>query len=256
MKHVVERLLGDALSSLQKSGELPNDLSTKIKVVRTNYVAHGDYASNLALVLAKPCCQSPHKIAELLVQKIPFDAAIEKIEIAPLGFINFFLCNSFSTEIIAEILIGAQQSNIYHKQRIMNEFISAGAASDNSLYSIQYAHARIYSLLRQLKDRAIVWNRETGLKYLNLLVQPYETQLISLLNHYPEKVGLEIVHYPQVTDYLREVANGLHNYYNVISLLCEQEQLRCARLCLLEAVRQVLNNGLNLLGLSAFESIE
>ncbi|MDI1351387.1 MAG: DALR anticodon-binding domain-containing protein, partial [bacterium] len=55
--------------------------------------------------------------------------------------------------------------------------------------------------------------------------------------------------------YLRELANGLHSYYNAVQLLCEQEQLRSARLCLLEAVRQVLNNGLDLLGVSAPESM-
>ena len=51
------------------------------------------------------------------------------------------------------------------------------------------------------------------------------------------------------------MANGLHSYYNSVQILCEQEGLRCARLCLLEAVRQVIENGLNLLGVSAPKSM-
>lgn len=78
MKHTVEQLLKQALMSLQKSGEIPADLDIEVKVDRTKDSAHGDYASNLALILAKPCRQAPRKIAELLVQVIPVDSAVEK----------------------------------------------------------------------------------------------------------------------------------------------------------------------------------
>jgi arginyl-tRNA synthetase len=59
----------------------------------------------------------------------------------------------------------------------------------------------------------------------------------------------------QIAYYLRELANALHAYYNAISLLCEQEALRCARLTLVFAVREVLRNGLKLLGVSAPRSM-
>lgn len=586
MKHTVEQLLKQALMSLQKSGEIPADLDIELKVDRTKDSAHGDFASNLALILAKPCRQAPRKIAELLVQALPADSAVEKVEIAGAGFINFFIRNSSRSQIIGEILEKGEhfgRSTIGQNQKVLVEFVSAnptgplhvghgrGAAfgatlgnvlkaagydvtleyyvndagrqmnilaasvwlrylelasepvvipanaykgdyvseiaqeflsehgkeyvhpwatvieglpldephggdkevyidalvvrakqllgtdvfalfhqhalntvlddikddlaefgvnynswfseqslfedgsiqkgiqalkdsghtfekegalwfratdfgdekdrvlvranghttyfasdvayhwnkydrgydrvidifgadhhgyitrlravvkalghdesaldvllvqfailyrgservqmstrsgsfvtlrelrhevgndaarffyvarkseqhmdfdldlaksesSDNPVYYIQYAHARICSVLRQLKERGLSWDKALGLKHIDLLEQSHETHLISLIGRYPEIVELAAVHCEphQVAYYLREVANGLHSYYNAVPLLCEHEQLRCARLCLLEAVRQVLKNGLDLLGVSAPESM-
>ncbi len=586
MKHTVEQLLKHALMSLQKSDEVPSDLDVEIKVDRAKDSAHGDYASNLALILAKPCRQAPRKIAELLVQALPADPAVEKVEIAGAGFINFFIRNSSRSQIIGEILDKGEhfgRSTIGQNQKVLIEFVSAnptgplhvghgrGAAfgatlgnvlkaagydvtleyyvndagrqmnilaasvwlrylelatepvvipanaykgnyvseiaqefwaehgkeyvhpwttvieglpldephggdkeiyidalvtrakhllgadafalfhqhalntvlddikddlagfgvkydswfseqslfedgsikkgiqalkdgghtfekegalwfratdfgdekdrvlvranghttyfasdvayhwnkydrgydrvidifgadhhgyitrlravvqalghdesaldvllvqfailyrgsdrvqmstrsgsfvtlrelrnevgndaaryfyvarkseqhmdfdldlaksesSDNPVYYIQYAHARICSVLRQLKERGLLWDKAIGLKHIDLLEQSHEIHLISLISRYPEIVELAAAQCEphQVAYYLREVANGLHSYYNAVPLLCEQEQLRCARLCLLEAVRQVLMNGLDLLGVSAPESM-
>ncbi|MGL5742772.1 MAG: arginine--tRNA ligase [Legionella sp.] len=135
--------------------------------------------------------------------------------------------------------------------------LAKSESSDNPVYYIQYAHARICSVLRQLKERGLLWDKEIGLKHIDLLDQTHETHLISLINRYPEVVALAAAHCEphQVAYYLREVANGLHSYYNAVPLLCEQEELRCARLCLLESVRQVIKNGLDLLGVSAPESM-
>ena len=95
------------------------------------------------------------------------------------------------------------------------------------------------------------------MNHLDLLDQPHEIALISLIYRYPELIATaaSVCEPHQIAYYLRELANGLHSYYNAVPLLCEQEQLRCARLCLLEAVRQILNNGLDLLGLTAPESM-
>lgn len=586
MKHTVEQLLKHAIISLQKTGELPDNLDIEIKVDRAKDTAHGDYASNLALVLAKPCRQPPRKLAELLLKTIPDAPAIEKIEIAGAGFINFFIRNSSRSQIIAEVLDKGERfgcSTLGKNQKVLVEFVSAnptgplhvghgrGAAfgatlgnvlkaagydvtleyyvndagrqmnilaasvwlrylelaaepviipanaykgayvseiaqqvwlehdrkyvypwatiieglpldephggdkevyidalvetmktllgqpvfslfhqhalntvlddikkdlaefgvnydnwfsehslfedgsiqkgiqalkksghtfekegalwfratafgdekdrvlvranghttyfasdvayhwnkyergyervidvfgadhhgyitrlravvsalghdertldvllvqfailyhgvervqmstrsgsfvtlrelrhevgndaarffyvarkseqhmdfdldlaksesSDNPVYYIQYAHARICSVLKQLKERELSWDRSVGLKNIDLLEQTHETHLISLISRYPEVVELAASHCEphQVAYYLREVAHGLHSYYNAVPLLCEHEQLRCARLCLLEAIRQVIYNGLGLLGVSAPESM-
>lgn len=586
MKHTIEHLLRHSLNSLQKSGIVPADLDVNIKAERAKDSAHGDYSSNLALILAKPCRQAPRKIAELLVQALPHDVAVEKVEIAGAGFINFFIRSSARSQIIAEVLNkgeGFGCSEIGQKQKVIIEFVSAnptgplhvghgrGAAfgatlsnilhasgydvtleyyvndagrqmnilavsvwlrylefaaepvvfpvnaykgeyvveiarelwsqygaeyvhpwatvlsglpadepqggdkevyidalierasslldsqgfslffqhalhtvladikedlaefgvrydswfserslfedgsiqkgiqalkesghtfehegalwfkatdfgdekdrvlvrangqttyfasdvayhwnkydrgydrvidifgadhhgyvtrlrsvvnalghdekalnvilvqfailyrgaervqmstrsgsfvtlrelrqevgndaarffyvarkpeqhmdfdldlaksesSDNPVYYIQYAHARICSVLRQLKERGLFWDKAIGLKHIDLLVQTHESNLISLISRYPEVVELSALDCEphQIAYYLRELAQGLHSYYNAVPLLCEQEQLRCARLCLLEAVRQVLNNGLGLLGVSAPESM-
>lgn len=586
MKHTVEQLLRQALTTLQKSGDVPADLDVEIKVDRTKDSAHGDYASNLALILAKPCRQAPRKIAELLVQALATDAALDKVEIAGAGFINFFLRSDARSQIIAEILTKEKQfgrSTLGQNQKVLVEFVSAnptgplhvghgrsaafgatlvnvlkaagyevsaeyyvndagrqmnilaasvwlrylelaaepvvipanaykgtyvieiaqalwtehgtqfvhpwaeilngmpadepqggdkeiyidaliaraqlllgadafalfhqhalttvlddikddltefgvhynnwfsedslfqdgsiekgiqalkdaghtyeqegalwfkatdfgdekdrvlvrangqktyfasdvayhwnkydrgfdrvidvfGAdhhgyvtrlrsavtalghderaltvllvqfailyrggdrvqmstrsgsfvtlrelrqevgndaarffyvarkseqhmdfdldlakseSSDNPVYYIQYAHARICSVLRQLKERGLLWDKAVGLEHVHLLDQPHETALIGLICRYAEVVELSASSCEphQIAYYLRELANGLHSYYNAVQLLCEHEQLRCARLCLLEAVRQVLSNGLDLLGVSAPESM-
>lgn len=135
--------------------------------------------------------------------------------------------------------------------------LAKSESSDNPVYYIQYAHARICSVLKQLKERGLSWDKSVGLEHLDLLVEPHETALITLICRYPELIenSAATCEPHLLAYYLRELANGLHSYYNAVPLLCEQEQLRCARLCLLEAVRQVLNNGLDLLGVSAPESM-
>lgn len=135
--------------------------------------------------------------------------------------------------------------------------LAKSESSDNPVYYIQYAHARICSVLRQLKERGMLWDKNLGLQHLDLLDQSHEAALISLICRYPEVIESSAMACEphQLAYYLRELANGLHSYYNAVQLLCEQEQLRCARLCLLESVRQILNNGLDLLGVSAPESM-
>ena len=135
--------------------------------------------------------------------------------------------------------------------------LAKSESSDNPVFYIQYAHARICSVMRQLREKGLSWDKELGLKHINLLDKPHEIALISLICRYPEiiETSATLCEPHQLAYYLRELANGLHSYYNAVQLLCEQEQLRCARLCLLEAVRQVLNNGLNLLGVSTPESM-
>ena len=135
--------------------------------------------------------------------------------------------------------------------------LAKSESSDNPVYYIQYAHARISSVLRQLQERGLSWDEEVGLAHVDLLVEPHEAALISLLSRYPEVIesAATTCEPHLIAYYLRELANGLHSYYNAIQLLCEQEELRSTRLCLLKAVRQVLRNGMQLLGVSAPESM-
>lgn len=135
--------------------------------------------------------------------------------------------------------------------------LAKSESNDNPVYYIQYAHARICSVLRQLHERGLYWDEATGLDNLDLLTHPQEAALISLLGRYPELIELcaKLCEPHQVAYYLRELANGLHSYYNAVPLLCEDESLRCARLCLLKAVQSVLSNGLQLLGVAALESM-
>lgn len=135
--------------------------------------------------------------------------------------------------------------------------LAKSESSDNPVYYIQYAHARICSVLRQLQERGLSWNETIGLNAVEQLIEPQEEALIALINRYPEilESAAMVCEPHQIAYYLRELANGLHSYYNAVTLLCENEELRCARLCLLKAVRQVLCNGMQLLGVSAPESM-
>lgn len=135
--------------------------------------------------------------------------------------------------------------------------LAKSESNDNPIYYIQYAHARICSVLRQLKERGLSWNQDLGLSHLDLLEQEHEKALVAFLERYPEIIeACALACEPhQLAYYLRELANGLHSYYNAVPLLCEPETLRAARLCLLEAVRQVIHNGLDLIGVSSPESM-
>ena len=135
--------------------------------------------------------------------------------------------------------------------------LAKSQSSDNPVYYIQYAHARICSVLRQLNERGLVADEAIGLANLACLKEPHELALINLLGRYPEVIeGAASTCEPhQIAYYLRELANALHSYYNAVQLLCEDEAERAARLCLLKAVQQVLRNGSQILGVSSPESM-
>lgn len=135
--------------------------------------------------------------------------------------------------------------------------LAKSQSSDNPVYYIQYAHARICSVMRQLQERGLSWDEAQGLTYLASLQQPQEVILLNMLDRYPEVIATAVEHCEphQLAYYLRELANSLHSYYNAVQLLCEDEVQRYARMCLLKAVQQVLRNGLTLLGVSSPESM-
>lgn len=135
--------------------------------------------------------------------------------------------------------------------------LAKSQSNDNPVYYIQYAHARISSVLRQLQERGLSWDEQEGLANVELLTEPQEQNLISLISRYPEiiEAAASACEPHQIAYYLRELATGLHSYYNAVPLLVEEPLLRSTRLCLLKAVRQVLCNGMHLLGVSAPESM-
>ena len=135
--------------------------------------------------------------------------------------------------------------------------LAKSQSNDNPVYYIQYAHARICSVLKQLQARGLTSDESLGLANLSGLQEPHELMLINLISRYPEVIETAAVSCEphQLAYYLRELANALHSYYNAVQLLCEEELRRAARLCLLKAVRHVLHNGLKLLGVSSPESM-
>ena len=133
--------------------------------------------------------------------------------------------------------------------------LAKSQSKDNPVYYIQYAHARVCSVLRQLKEKGWSYNAARGNASLALLVEPHEELLLVALSRYPEVVETAALsHEPhQLAHYLRELANAFHAYYNEHRVLVAEDALRAARLNLSVATRQVIKNGLNLLGVSAPE---
>ncbi len=135
--------------------------------------------------------------------------------------------------------------------------LAKSQSNENPVYYIQYAHARIASIFRQASEKGYVWNRNAAEAARARLVEPQENALITDLMRFPEVVQAAAEHRgPQiVANYLRELAASFHAFYNAQPILIPEEELRNARLGLAAATRQVLANGLKLLGVSAPESM-
>ena len=84
-------LLRTAVAALKQRGEIPADATVQIQVDRVKDKNHGDVATNLAMMLAKPCRKNPRVLAQLIIDALPSIEAVAKVEIAGPGFINFFL---------------------------------------------------------------------------------------------------------------------------------------------------------------------
>ena len=131
--------------------------------------------------------------------------------------------------------------------------IATSQSNDNPVYYIQYAHARVASVFRQLGEKSLAWDQANGLANLGLLVEPQEKALMTMLSRYPEIVELAANNRaPQtLVHYLRDLANDFHTYYNAHAFIVDDEALRDARLFLISATRIVVANGLGILGVSA-----
>lgn len=125
--------------------------------------------------------------------------------------------------------------------------------SDNPVYYIQYAHARIAGVLKQWGgdiDQLIKVNVDN-------LKSSQELMLIKRLSEFPEIVlhaGVELAPHT-IANYLKDCAADLHSYYNDTKFLVENEDEKLARLSLIRATQVVLKNGLNLLGVNAPEKM-
>jgi arginyl-tRNA synthetase len=135
--------------------------------------------------------------------------------------------------------------------------LAKSQSADNPVYYIQYAHARVCSVLRQLDEKGLHRDVQRGNDHLHLLHEEHEQKLMVSLSRYPEVVeAAALNHEPHlIAHYLRELAYEFHTYYNSHQFLVETDALRDARLNLILATRQVIRNGLALLGVSAPESM-
>ena len=134
-------------------------------------------------------------------------------------------------------------------QLVFDIDLARAQTNDNPVYYIQYAHARIFSVFNQ-------WAGDvTTLKAVDLtpLIAPNEAKLMQRLSEYPEIVATAATDLAPhtIANYLKDCAADLHSYYNDTKFLVDDAATKLARLALIAATRQVLKNGLHLLGVGA-----
>ncbi len=128
MKHIVAKLLSNALAEIPELAAVIGDLDIGTTVERTRDVSHGDFASNVAMQLAKPARKSPREIASSIVTALGDNEQVDKIEIAGPGFINFHMsAAAFHTELKSVLNDGSDYGRQAQKERpkILLEYISA-----------------------------------------------------------------------------------------------------------------------------------
>jgi arginyl-tRNA synthetase len=143
-------------------------------------------------------------------------------------------------------------------QLVFDIDLARAQTNDNPVYYIQYAHARVASVMRQLGERGLAWDRANGLANLSRIDEDESAKSLMVeLSRYPEVVEAagQNLEPHLVATYLRELAAAFHMYYNTQQFLVDDAAIRDARLALAQATREVLANGLALLGISAPESM-
>jgi len=128
--------------------------------------------------------------------------------------------------------------------------------NENPVYYVQYVHARISSILRKGENDGVkiaAWSSRMS----SLLTEPEEILLIKILSRFPEtvKTGAELMEPHRITFYLMNLAGAFHAYYNKHRVLTDDIERTGSRLYLITAVQKVIRNGLNLLGVSAPDSM-
>ncbi|GAB5413999.1 MAG: arginine--tRNA ligase [Congregibacter sp.] len=135
--------------------------------------------------------------------------------------------------------------------------LALSQSNENPVYYIQYAHARVCSVKRRFAEHGYTIDVDPETTSLEPLQEVQEGELIKLLSGFPEVVARagSSGEPQQIANYLRDLASEFHTYYNAYKVILDDEATRNARLLLCDSVRQVLANGLDLLGVSAPEEM-
>ena len=131
--------------------------------------------------------------------------------------------------------------------------LAKSQSNDNQVYYVQYAHARVCSVFRELSERGLAWDKAEGEQALSRLTEEHEQAIMSMLSRYPEVINSAAVNYTPhlLAHYLMDLARDFHTYYNAHQFIVDDHELSQARLTLITAVKQVISNGLGVLGVSA-----
>ncbi|MGZ8190969.1 MAG: arginine--tRNA ligase [Methylococcaceae bacterium] len=211
MKQKITALVLQAVETLKTDGVLSKDTTPNIIIDRARDAQHGDFASNLALTLAKPAQLSPRLLAEKLIAALPQDTAITKVEIAGPGFINFFVDKSSQYQIIKQIHDEGPEfglSRIGAGKKVQVEFVSANPTGPLHVgHGRGAAYGSVVAAL--LKAVGFDVHREY---YVNDAGRQMDILATSIWLRYLEECG-EVLPFPSNGyrgEYVREIAWSIH----------------------------------------------
>ncbi len=206
--------------------------------------------------------EPPESLEVCLIQLVSLYRAGQKVAMGKREG-NFVTLRQLRTE------VGNDAARFYYVMRSHDQHLdfdlelAKSRTTENPVFYIQYAHARVASVLRQLAERGLAHDAARGRAALARLTEPHEHRLLVAITRYPEVIELAAATRAAHTlvNYLRELATEFHAAYAAGNenaahrVIVEDGELRDARLALLLGARQVIANGLALLGISAPETM-
>jgi arginyl-tRNA synthetase len=201
------------------------------------------------------------------------DHPAESLEVILIQFVSLFRGNKkiqMSTRAgnfipLMELLeeVGKDAARFFYVSRSNDQHLNfdldlaKAQNNDNPVYYIQYAHARIYTVFQELRRNDFNFDKNSGISSLGLLSTNHETEIITKLGDYPNVITLSADNYSvhSLANYLLEVAQLFHSYYNAHRFIVADSEIRNARLALIAAIAIVVKDGLSLLGVSAPEKM-
>jgi arginyl-tRNA synthetase len=215
MKQQIEELILQAVETLKAEGILDLEITPHITIERTRDAQHGDFASNLALMLAKPAKANPRQLAIKIIAALPQHETIMKVELAGPGFINFFINPSSQYQIIKQIHAEGREfglSNIGAGKKVQVEFVSA-----NPTGPLHVGHGRGAAYGSVVADllKAVGFDVHREY-YVNDAGRQMDILATSIWLRYLEECG-ELVHFPSNGyrgNYVREIAWDIHKSAN------------------------------------------
>ncbi|MGZ5013789.1 MAG: arginine--tRNA ligase [Methylobacter sp.] len=212
MKKKIEELILQSVETLKSDGVLAQEIIPHINIDRTRDAQHGDFASNLALMLAKQVSTNPRQLAEKLIAALPQDDAIVKVELAGPGFINFFIDPTAQYQIVKQIHDEGRKFGLSHVgagKKVQVEFVSA-----NPTGPLHVGHGRGAAYGSVVADLLQAVGFDVHREYyVNDAGRQMDILATSIWLRYLEECG-EVVHFPSNGyrgEYVREIANDIHN---------------------------------------------
>ncbi|MFN2496407.1 MAG: DALR anticodon-binding domain-containing protein [Pseudonocardiaceae bacterium] len=241
---LAELVRASAADVLTRRGLDPAILPATVIVERPRNPEHGDYVTNVALQTAVRAGVPPREFARWLAEALAAVPGVRSAEVAGPGFLNLRLAAAVQAEIVRQVLAAGTRYGAGNEPG--REGLMVRPVGD-----VQYAHARLVALARNAADLGV--SSEGG--QLGLLEQEREGEMIRMLGEFPRIAASDEPE--RVVRYLARLAQASHDLTDTCRVLPmgdeEPGPRHAARLALCQATRQVLANGLRLLGCSAPE---